>query len=461
MISVNLERQLRIFGKRGSRMNRQKFSGVRENFLQRRYGVRLGRRYVLAAAGVVLLGVLGCSSVNNNTNALAQSELPQSESPLQKKTVPPDTKLVDANNKFGFKLFSEILNKESSEKNIFVSPLSVAIALTMTYNGASGSTQQAMAKALELQGMSLQEINSAYATFKSSLDKSDANVQLTIANSLWANKDSILQPDFIKRTQDFYKAKVANLDFQDATAPSIINNWVKENTSGKITKIVETIEPNQVLFLINAIYFKGQWSNKFDKTQTAEHPFYSTSSKQKKHPMMSQKGDYRYYENEQFQAVSLPYGQDGKVSFYIFLPKQNSNLKAFHQNLNVENWQKWMAQFSKREGFIRLPRFQTDYDITLNDTLKALGMEEAFTNKANFSAMGKNLSISQVKHKTFVEVNEEGTEAAAATSVGIVATSLRQKPEPFRMIIDRPFFCAIRDNQTGNLLFMGSIVDPT
>ncbi|RCJ21720.1 proteinase inhibitor I4 serpin [Nostoc sp. ATCC 43529] len=442
-------------------MNRQKFTGVKENFLQRRYGVSLGRRYVLAAASVVLFSVLGCSQVDSNKSALAQSSLPQPETPLEKKTVKTDTKIVQSNNKFGFQLFSEVNKSDGGEKNIFLSPSSVAIALAMTYNGASGSTQQAMAKTLGLQGMNLSEINSAYtAVLKQLLDNADAKVQLKIANSLWANQEVKFQPDFLQRTEDFYQAKVSNLNFQDPTAINTINNWVKDNTAGKINKIVETIEPDQVLFLINAIYFKGNWTNEFDKNQTAEHSFYITSTKQKQHPMMSQEGDYRYYENEQFQAVSLPYGKDGKVSFYIFLPKPNSNLKAFSQNLNVENWEKWMTQFNKQKGFIRLPRFKTEYDVTLNNTLKALGMEEAFSNKANFSSMGKNFAISQVKHKTFLEVNEEGTEAAAATSVGIVATSLRQEPEPFRMIVDRPFFCAIRDNQTGSILFMGSIVEP-
>ncbi|MBD6617053.1 serpin family protein [Komarekiella sp. 'clone 1'] len=441
-------------------MNRQKFSGVKENFLQRRYGVSLGRRYVLAAASVVLLGVLGCSQVNNSTNALAQSSSPQPESPLPKKIVNSDPKIVDASNKFGFKLFSEVQKNDSTEKNIFISPTSIAIALAMTYNGASGSTQQAMAKTLELQGMSLQEINSSYAATKKLLENPDAKVQLTIANSLWANQDANFQPDFLQRTQDFYQAKVSNLNFKDAVAANAINNWVNENTRGKINKIVEKIEPDQVLFLINAIYFKGNWSQEFDKKQTTQHPFYLTSGRQKQHPMMSQKGDYKYYENQQFQAVSLPYDKDGKVSFYIFLPKQSSNLKTFYQNLNFENWEKWMTQFNKQQGFIRLPRFKTDYDVTLNDALKALGMEEAFSSKANFSGMGKNFAISQVKHKTFVEVNEEGTEAAAATSVAVEAVSLRQQPQLFQMIVDRPFFCVIRDNQTGNILFMGSIVEP-
>jgi serine protease inhibitor len=441
-------------------MNRHKLSGERENFLQRRYGVRLGRRYALAAASVVLFGVLGYSQINSSTSAVAQSRLPEAEAPLRKKTAISDTKVVKGSNKFGFKLFSEILKKDSSETNIFVSPSSVAIALAMTYNGASGSTQQAMAKTLELQGINLQDINSSYAALKSQLENPEANVQLTIANSLWADKDASFRSDFLQRVQDFYKAKVTALNFQNAEASNTINNWVQENTRGKINRIVDRVDPSVVLFLINAIYFKGQWSNKFDKTKTAAYPFYLNSGKQKQQQMMSQNGDYLYYENDKFQAVSLPYGKDGKISFYIFLPKQSSNLKAFHQNLNFENWETWTNQFRNREGFIRLPRFKTDYEVTLNDALKALGMEEAFSSKANFSGIGKNLAISQVKHKTFVEVNEEGTEAAAATSVEMSRASFSEKPEPFQMIVDRPFFCAIRDHQTGSVLFMGSIVDP-
>ncbi|NWF61458.1 MAG: serpin family protein [Fischerella sp.] len=437
---------------------KQKFSSAWENFLQRRYAVRLGRRYALAAASVVLMGVIGCSQVNGSTSVFAQSSPPRSESPMPQKSVLPNTKLITANTKFGFKLFSEIL-KQDSDRNIFISPTSVAIALDMTYNGAGGSTQQAMAKALELQGLSVPEINSSNAALKVLLENPDPQVQLSIANSLWANQDVSIKPDFLKITQDFYQAKVTNLNFKDASAPGIINNWVNENTSGKIKKIVENIEPDQVLFLINAVYFKGKWNNEFDKQQTAQYPFYITSGSQKQHPMMSQKDKYNYYENEQFQAVSLPYGKEAKISFYVFLPKQNYNLKSFYQNLNAENWEKWMSQFSQQEGFIRLPRFKMDYEVTLNEALKVLGMGEAFTNQADFSGIGENLAISDVKHKTFVEVNEEGTEAAATTSVGIVATSLPAN-EPFRMIVDRPFFCAIRDNQTGSILFMGSIVDP-
>jgi serpin B len=439
---------------------KRNFSNARQNFLQRRYAVSLGRRYVLAAASVMLMGVIGCSQLNNSNNsALAESRAPIKELPVLKKPASIDKKLVSANTKFGFNLFSQLLVKDNN-KNIFVSPSSIAFALAMTYNGADGSTQEAMAKALEIQGMNLAQINSSYAQLKASLKNLDSQVMLNIANSLWADKNTTLKSDFIQNNQDFYQAKVTNLNFSDAGASSTINSWVKENTQGKIDKIVDKIDPDQVLFLLNAIYFKGSWTNEFDQDKTADFPFYLSSGEEKQHPMMSQSGDYKYYETEKFQAVSLPYGENARVSFYVFLPKQNSDLKSFYENLSAANWEQWMSQFAKREGSVRLPRFKMDYEATLNHALSALGMEEAFTNNANFSQMGNNLKISQVKHKTFVEVNEEGTEAAATTSVGIALTSAKLPQQPFQMIVNRPFFCAIRDNQTGSVLFMGSIVEP-
>ncbi len=440
---------------------KQKLNNARQNFLQRRYAVSLGRRYVLAAAGVMLMGVIGCSQLSNgNNSALAESQVPQSELPVSDKAASMDPKFVSANTKFGFNLFSKLLIQDNN-KNIFFSPSSIALALAMTYNGASGNTQSAMAKTLELQGMNLQQINSSYAKLKASLENPDSQVTLNIANSLWADKNASLKPDFIQNNQDFYQAKVTSLDFADTGTASIINNWVKENTQGKIDKIVEKIDPNRVLFLLNAIYFKGSWTKEFEPEKTAQLPFYLASGEEKQHPMMSQSGEYKYYETEQFQAVSLPYGENGRVSFYVFLPKENSNLKSFHENLNAANWEKWMSQFALRDGFMRLPRFKMDYEATLNNSLSALGMEEAFSDNANFSEMGNNLKISEVKHKTFVEVNEEGTEAAATTSVGIEVTSAKiPSQQPFQMIVNRPFFCAIRDNQTQSILFMGSIVEP-
>lgn len=423
---------------------------------------KLSRVGAVLAAGIVLSGLLGGLMADkiNAFDPVQNTQKPMEQSLMaQSPNRPVDAKLVDANTKFGFKLFQEVL-KQDSNKNVFVSPTSIAIALSMTYNGASGQTQQAMAQALELQGMTLQDINQANEALKTTLEKADPAVQLSIANSLWAKQGIPFKPEFMQRNQQFYGAKVTELNFANPSSKNVINGWVKENTRGKIDQIVNQIKPDDVLFLINAVYFKGNWTKQFDKSQTTERPFYLSNGSQKQHPMMSQSGKYRYYENENFQAVSLPYGKE-RLSFYVFLPKKTTNLDAFQQQLSLQNWQQWMNQFQMRNGSIQLPRFKFEYDIQLNNALKALGMGEAFSNTANFSDMtSASVAIDEVKHKTFVEVNEEGTEAAAVTSVGVMLTSARMPEAPFEMVVDRPFFCAIRDNQTGTILFMGSIKEP-
>jgi serpin B len=372
-----------------------------------------------------------------------------------------ESRLTAANTRFGFKLFSALFTQDRG-KNIFVSPSSVAFALAMTYNGAGGETQQAMAKALELQGLSLPEVNQASAALRTTLASLDPKVQLAIANSLWAKRGIALKPDFVKRNQEFYQAEVQALDFSDPGAPQTINAWVSKHTNGKINKIIERINAEAILFLINAIYFKGNWEVAFEKKLTKEGTFNLSGGRKKKLPVMSQSSRYPYYRGNKFQAVSLSYGT-GRVSMYIFLPDQNSSLDAFLANLNAENWESWMSQFGNMKGDIVLPRFKLEYEAVLNDALKALGMEMAFNRqRANFSGISAispeaNIFIDQVRHKTFLEVNEEGTEAAAATSVGIGITAIQ---ESFRLVIDRPFFCAIRDNKTGAILFMGAIVEP-
>ena len=422
----------------------------------------LRRMAALTLACVILLGLSGCST-EQGIALPTKTPLPPQSTPqvsMPPTASAPNPKLVTASTRFGFKLFSE-LQKQEKDKNIFISPSSVAIALAMTYNGASGTTQQAMAKALEIQGMSLSEVNQGSAALQALLANPDPKVQLTIANALWAKKGAALKPGFIQRNQTFYHAKVAELDFSDPGSAKVINAWVKEKTGGKIDRMVDKLKPEDVLFLINAIYFKGKWTKPFEKADTQPAPFYLANGRQKQHPFMVQEGEYAYAETEQFQAISLPYG-DRRLSFYLFLPKPKANLNTFYQTLNPENWETWMQQFRKRPGSIKLPRFKLETDLELSNALKALGMAEAFDeSRANFAELSDAATkIDQVKHKTFVEVNEEGTEAAAATSVGIVATSVQIPQEPFAMVVDRPFFCAIRDNQTGTLLFMGAIVEP-
>jgi serine protease inhibitor len=422
-------------------------------------------RLFLYSSGAILATIVtltSCAGVaGSRTQTPPKQEVKQPVPVAQvKQTRPVNSKFVEAKTRFGFKLFSEIL-KEDRQKNVFVSPSSVALALAMTYNGAGGETKQAMANALELQGMTLEEVNQANANLKQVLQDADPKVQLSIANSLWASQEISFNPDFIRRNESFYDAKVETVDFRNPAAPEQINNWVKESTRGKISQIVDKINPDQAMFLLNAIYFKGNWTEKFNKSQTQERPFYLADGTQKNHPLMKQNGKYSYYETDKFQAVSLPYGNE-RLSFYVFLPKSKAGLPEFEKSLNAQNWQTWMTQFRKRQGSIQIPRFKMSYDVDLNGVLSALGMQVAFdANNANFSGLSSaKTKIDQVKHKTFVEVNEEGTEAAAVTSVGIMPTSIQIGQEPFNLVVDRPFFCAIRDNQTGEILFMGSIVNP-
>ena len=365
-------------------------------------------------------------------------------------------RLVAANPKFGFNLF-HTLSKQQPNQNIFISPTSVALALSMTYNGVSGETKQEMTKVLELTGMTPQEINAANQGLQNSWQKVDPNVQVLIANSLWAQQGFSLKPEFLQTNQEYYQANVTELDFINPQAPSIINNWVSEKTQGKIDRIVEEISPDEVLFLINAIYFKGNWETPFDRSQTTNKTFYLTDSSSKQHPMMSQTGFYRCYETDTFQAVSLPYGKKGALSMYIFLPNSYTNLATFSQQLTPENWNKWMQEFRGKNGMIEIPRFKMEYEVQLKDTLIALGMAEIFGGlKTDFSPMTDSpVAVASVKHKTFVEVNEEGTEAAAVTVI-----ELERSTTGFEMNVNRPFFCAIRDNTTGTILFMGTIVDP-
>jgi serine protease inhibitor len=417
------------------------------------------KKYASSKVGVAML--FGIFSVMPPSGGFAASTISKSNQAQKKSIVSVDNKLIAANTQFGFKLFDQ-LAKQDAGKNIFVSTSSVAFALAMIYNGASGETQQAMAKALEVNGMSLQELNQANAALRATLTGADPKVQLNIANSLWARKGITFKPEFVKRNQDFYAAEVSALDFALPSAPATINNWVSQKTNGKITKIIDNIPSDAILYLLNAIYFKGTWAQQFDKGKTKEGRFTLLNGATKKHPMMSQTGRYRYLESGEFQAISLPYGA-GSVSMYVFLPGKNSDLNKFLAALNAASWESWMSKFRSQEGNITLPRFKLEYEVVLNNAFKALGMESAFDpQRANFKEMyaaspSANVFIGEVKHKTFVEVNEEGTEAAAATSGGMRATSYML---PFNMVVDRPFFCAIRDNQTGTILFMGAIVEP-
>jgi serpin B len=376
-----------------------------------------------------------------------------------------DPRVQQATTDFGFRLFSRLVNQNQME-NVVASPLSVASALAMAYNGAERETREAMANTLGFEEMTLDEVNHSYAALRSSLSRADGPVELALANSLWAREDVTFNPDFLGRNHQFYGAEVTTLDFGDPAAPEVINRWVADQTRGKIDGIVDEIDPLAVLFLINAVYFNGEWTVAFDEDMTRDRTFYLPDGSEKQHPMMSQMGQYQYLENDDFQAASLPYGE-GDTSMYIFLPQEDTSLTGFLANLDVDTWESWLDQFNNREGNIVLPKFRAEYEKSLIDPLGSLGMGIAFDRSlANFDGMHDGarqlgLHIEEVKHKAFIEVNEAGTEAAAATSVGMEFTSIEpDKPPRFSFVADRPFFYAIRDGKNGSIIFMGVVMDP-
>ncbi len=373
---------------------------------------------------------------------------------------PFDPDVVTANTKFGFNLFNEI-QKNNQDRNIFISPFSVSVALAMTLNGAANETEQAMTDVLQLNTLDAEAINPGYAQLHQGLQASDPKVTLTIANSLWARQNVPFKTDFLERNTEFFDAEISTLDFTDPNSVTTINQWVNTNTNGKIPEILKAIDPNEVLFLINTIYFKGEWKEQFDPSDTRAGTFYLTNGGKKSVPMMGREGGYPYFQEANFQAISLPYG-DGQMSMYIFLPSRESDLNTFLEDLNAENWESWVSQIYEQEVYVQIPKFKLEYEISLVDVLKNLGMEIAFDeDRADFSRMapleklGGTLYITKVDHKAIVEVNEEGTEAAAATSVGVGFESAAPQ-----FIADRPFFFAIRENETGTVLFMSTVVDP-
>jgi serine protease inhibitor len=370
-------------------------------------------------------------------------------------------KIVSSNNGLGLTWLSEA--EPNKDGNIFISPISLFMALSMVYNGADGVTKEEIAKVLQVEGIEAKKLNQANASLMNLFHRSSKQVQLNVANSIWLNENYHFQTEFAQNNKDYYNAKIQEIDINDSGSPKMINNWVKDKTNGKIGEIVESpLDPDLVTVLINAIYFKGDWKYEFDKSQTEDRPFYLADRTTKSIPLMTLHEKLAYMENENLQAVSLPYGEENEMSMNVFLPKENISLEEFKNKLTYENWQKWTSEFQEREGTVLLPKFQLEYEASLKETLQKLGMTTAFTKGANFGKMIEEddpLWISQVKQKTFIDVNEEGTEAAAATSVEMVTESFNMDG-PFHMEVNRPFIITIIENKSDNILFIGAINNP-
>ena len=374
-----------------------------------------------------------------------------------------ETGLISADNRFAFSLFGEIARQASPDSNLFISPLSAAMALAMAYNGAAGTTQAEMQQVLALQGMTLDDVDRSYRSLIGLLRGLDPQVAFTLANSVWYDRDPSYAPtqDFLTATRTYFAARVESLDFGSPTAASTINGWVSEQTHGKIPTIVpDPIPPDVVAYLINAIYFKGSWTAQFDKSLTKPGAFRLASGGAASVPMMTHGRTVRvgYGRADGVTLLDLAYGGQA-FSMTIALPQDPGGIDSLVQGLTEERWNRWIAGLDSGSYEVVMPKFTLTYGLSMNDVLIALGMPSAFCGSAatDFTRMNPTgaLCISSVRHKAFVDVNEEGTEAAAATSVEIGLTSL-----PASLMVDRPFVFAIRERLSGTILFLGRVMNP-
>ena len=368
-------------------------------------------------------------------------------------------KLATANTAFGFDLFQQVA-QEQPDANVFISPFSVSTVLQMLDNGAAGATKQELERVLHADGFPGGALNAACESLNHSLN-SQTNVILELANAIWYQQGIPLKPAFVSVNQNFFQAELGAVDFARPQSAQIINHWADQRTHGKIQDIVRwPFDPATRVVLANAIYFKGKWERPFDKRDSRPHAFHPAGGGEKVVPTMWQHGHFDYRGGEGFQVVRLPYA-GRRLWMEVFLPDADFSLAQLLTRFNTASERERMLEgFLDQNGTLALPRFRLEYDITLNNPLQALGIKRVF-HGGDFSAMsGEPLEVSEVKQKSYVEVNEEGTEAAAVT-VGIMrATAVLRPQKPFEMIVDRPFFFVIEDSQTRSVLFIGVVYDP-
>ncbi len=369
-----------------------------------------------------------------------------------------ESDLVSANSNFAVKLFKSLL-KDDEGKNLFISPISISTALSMTMNGAVDDTLDGMQKTLEMTGMTQEQINTQFLNLLQSLEYTDEDVLLTLANSIWLDpgyRENIAE-SFIEDVQTWYLS-----DVYDATTPEALNSWIEEKTGGKIKDMIDEFPEDLVMYLVNAIYFKGAWSTTFEKENTYSADFTKVDEAKVKVDMMSfpERDEYDAWQGDKVVGIRLPYGR-GKISFYAFAadPYEGESIDNFIEKLDGKKLIEIIDNFGKLElGGIHLPKFKIEYKKELGAILKKFGMEQAF--KGGFDKMlapekTGNPQISRVLHKSFIEVNEEGTEAAAATVVEVVDECM-----PLEFRANKPFLFLIRDDRNGTILFMGKVADP-
>lgn len=360
-----------------------------------------------------------------------------------------------ADNTFSLKLLKQVATASTTNKNLMLSPLSVSMAIAMTSNGANGSTLEGIRNTLGFQGFTEEQINTYYQHLITDLPQLDPKATVKIANSIWYRNNFAVAAPFLQTNTNYYKATVEALDFNNPASITKINNWVSSQTNGKIPTILDEIGGDAMMYLINAVYFKSVWQYPFDKSKTAKGAFYVSPTSTVQADFMNANTTFKMGSKADVSVFELPYG-NGKYSMVMVLPAADKTVNDLISTIDTTKWKGWLSNLNTLTRDIKMPKFKFAYDVTLNETLKALGMTAAFENADFTRIINKGgLSISKVKHKSFIEVNEEGTEAAAVTSVEFTATSL-----PQGIIINRPFLFAIREVNTGLILFSGVVKNP-
>jgi len=383
---------------------------------------------------------------------------PEPTKPVVRPLTEAEKKAVGSSNDFAFRSFGA-LYQAAPTGNLCISPLSISAALTMAYNGADGSTKADMKQTLGFEPQTDTEINEAFKGLFTLLPAIDPQVKFTAANSIWYGQQFSLAAPFVQLNRDYFNARVQPVNFSSAQTKDLINNWVSAETQGKIPTILDGTSADDVMYLINALYFKGTWTYRFDASLTRPAPFYPETGPAVSVPTMSlTKGRYLRYADAQQQVLDLPYG-NRQFSMTLVVPQGQHTLASVAGRLNRTQLNTWLAAADTTGMPLYLPKFRLEYEKKLNEALTQLGMGVAFGGQANFGRMlagnSSGLAISEVKHKTFLEVNEEGTEAAAVTSVGIIVTNM-----PAAVQINRPFIFLIREKASGAILFIGQITNP-
>ncbi len=379
--------------------------------------------------------------------------------------------IAEANNYFGINIFNKLLAKKPQE-NLFISPLSISLALTWAANGADGETQKEMTKVLGLENLDLSKVNDENSKLISALKAGEAHDPsfgtsktdypiFKIANSLWSDKGYNFLPDYLRLSDTYYGAKAESLDFKDSKSLGIINNWVSENTAGKIPTVLDSLQSE--MYLINAIYFKSAWDNPFQEAATKNEAFHLENGSEKQVPLMNQTDYYPYYEKDGLQVVTLPY-VGKKYGMTVFLPKEGTKIDDFANSMSWEKYGQYLSKLKEQKGIIKIPKFKNEYGDDIKNDLQSIGLNLATSGSADFSKMSAAaMMIEGVIHKTFIENNEKGTEAAAVTAIMMDVTSIGQpkkEPEPFKMTVDRPFYFTIEDTTNHSIIFMGVIKNP-